>query len=193
MVPMPPALPMIRSLHAYFDAVIIFWNNVGTVVVIEVWTHPGDERIPRPKHQALPMLLSIQLLFEWFRTGPTAIHDCAQERNDTASQLLHAHHTRQAGNPGSARMQQMLVYIRLPSGNSAIRSWQTLTMWIGLQTSLMRFFESGENTSIPSIPFDNKTHESTNNNSIASVYPARTQWNQWTSSWESPIKFLCYS
>jgi hypothetical protein len=68
-------------------------------VVIEVWTHQGDERIPRPKHQALPMLLSIQLLFEWFRTGPTAIHDCAQERNDTASQLLHAHHTRQDRQP----------------------------------------------------------------------------------------------
>ena len=79
-------------------------------------------------HQALPMLLSIQLLFEWFRTGPTAIHDCAQERNDTASQLLHAHHIRQTGNPGSDRMQQMLVYFLLSSGNSAIQSCQALSL-----------------------------------------------------------------
>jgi hypothetical protein len=31
------------------------------------------------------------------------------------------------------------------------------------------------------------------NNSIASMYPARNHWNQWTSSWGSPIHFLCYN
>jgi len=92
-------------------------------VVIEVWSLQGYERIPKPMHQALPMRLSITMLFEWFRTGPTA-----RKRNDTASQLLHAHHIRQTGNPGSDRMQQMLVYFLLSSGNSAIQSCQALSL-----------------------------------------------------------------